>query len=54
MDDFVVRVVEHPHAYLASARAGIFRGGEAYGHFASSRRPVTRRAPTPGCGDSSA
>jgi hypothetical protein len=27
MADFVVRVVEHPHAYLASARAGIFRGG---------------------------
>jgi hypothetical protein len=27
MPRFVVRVAEHPHAYLASARAGIFRGG---------------------------
>jgi hypothetical protein len=27
MPGFAVRVAEHPHAYLASARSGIFRGG---------------------------
>jgi hypothetical protein len=50
MADFVVRVVEHPHAYLASARAGIFRGGFVASLSAPDEAPAPPSAVPPALG----